>query len=191
MLREGETHVHESEMIRAAQSGDRDALIQLLRNIEKPVYRTAFYILKNEQDALDAAQEALIRIYNKIHTYEEKAKFTTWVQRIVTNICIDQCRKKREQMVSIDEHELPLADSTNVEGEVEKADMAHEVRRAIDLLPDHHRMVIVMRYIQDFSYAEIAEALELPLNTVKSHLFRARQQLQNLLQDYQKGGVRI
>ncbi|HJV44593.1 MAG TPA: RNA polymerase sigma factor [Bacillota bacterium] len=178
-------------LLLAARSGDRDALIQLLRDIEKPVYRTAIYILKNEQDALDAAQEALIRIYNKIHTYQEKAKFSTWVQRIVTNICIDHCRKKREQTVSIDEHDLLLQDPADVEGEVERGDTATEIRRAIDRLPEHHRSVIVLRYVQDFSYAEIAEALELPINTVKSHLFRARQQLQGLLQDYQKGGVRI
>ena len=63
----------EPELIRAAQSGDRDALITLLREIEQHVYRTAYYILNNEQDALDAAQEALIRIYTKINSYEEKA----------------------------------------------------------------------------------------------------------------------
>ena len=179
----------EADLIRAAQAGDRDALIQLLRDIEKPVYRTAFYILKNEQDAMDASQEALIRIYNKIGTYQEKAKFSTWVQRIVTNLCIDLCRKRKET-TSIDEHSLPLQDKADVEGEVELQYVAKDIREAIDLLPEQHRTVVILRYIQDFSYAEISEALELPLNTVKSHLFRARQQLQKLLQEYEKGGVR-
>lgn len=67
---------------------------------------------------------------------------------------------------------------------------AEEIREAISKLPDHHRTVVVLRYLQDFSYNEIAESLDLPLNTVKSYLFRARQQLQVLLQDFQKGGVR-
>ncbi|MEW9667332.1 RNA polymerase sigma factor [Ammoniphilus sp. 3BR4] len=180
----------EADLIRAAQAGDRDALIELLRTIEKSVYKTAYYILKNEQDAMDAAQEALIKVYNKIGTYQEKAKFTTWVQRIVTNICIDHCRKRKET-TSIDEHGLPLQDKTDVEEEVQLSHMAKDIREAINLLPEQHRTVVVMRYIQDFSYTEIAEALELPLNTVKSHLFRSRQQLQKLLQDYQKGGVRV
>lgn len=180
----------EPDLIREAQAGDRDALILILRNIEKSVYQTAFYILKNEQDAMDASQEALIRIYNKINTYQEKAKFTTWVQRIVTNICIDHCRKKRET-VSIDEHSIPIEDKANVEGEVVRIDMAKEIKKAIELLPDHQRTVIILRYVQDLSYHEIADTLQLPLNTVKSHLYRARQQLQGLLQDYQKGGVRI
>jgi len=182
--------VTEADLIRAAQAGDRDALIQLLKDIEKQVYRTAYYILKNEQDAMDASQEALIRIYKKIDTYQEKAKFSTWVQRIVTNICIDHCRRKKETM-SIDEYELPIQDQANVEEEVEFTHMAKDIREAINLLPEHHRIVITLRYLQDFSYSEIAESLELPINTVKSHLFRARLQLQKLLPDYQKGGVRV
>ncbi|WP_110932085.1 RNA polymerase sigma factor [Paenibacillus bouchesdurhonensis] len=178
----------EQELIRAAQTGDRDALITLLREIEHQVYRTAYYILNNEQDAHDAAQEALIRIYTKIETYEEKAQFKTWVQRIVTNICIDKFRRKKPT-VSIEEHEIVFEGKDNVEREVMSGYIAEDIREAIDQLPEHHRSVVVLRYLQEFSYNEIAESLNLPLNTVKSYLFRARQQLQHLLQDYQKGGV--
>lgn len=177
------------ELIRAAQSGDRDALVSLLREIETHVYRTAYYILGNEQDAMDAAQEALIRIYTKIHMYEEKALFKTWVQRIVTNICIDKFRKARPT-VSIEEHDMVFASQKNVEDEVISSYVAQDIQQAIDKLPEHHRTVVVLRYMQDFSYNEIADCLDLPLNTVKSYLFRARQQLQTLLHDYQKGGVR-
>ncbi|MNT94757.1 ECF RNA polymerase sigma-E factor [compost metagenome] len=77
----------------------------------------------------------------------------------------------------------------NVEREVMSGYLAEDIREAIDQLPEHHRTVIVLRYLQDFSYNEIADCLDLPLNTVKSYLFRARQQLQNRLQEYQKGGV--
>ncbi|WP_435924785.1 RNA polymerase sigma factor [Paenibacillus sp. DYY-L-2] len=178
----------EQGLIRAAQTGDRDALITLLREIETHVYRTAYYILNNEQDALDAAQEALIRIYTKIDSYEEKAQFKTWVQRIVTNICIDKFRRSKPT-VSIEEHEMVFQGSESVERDVMSGYLAQDIREAIDQLPEHHRTVVVLRYLQDFSYNEIADSLNLPLNTVKSYLFRARQQLQHLLQDYQKGGV--
>ena len=177
------------ELVRSAQAGDRDALITLLREIESHVYRTAFYILNNEQDALDASQEALLRIYTKINSYEEKALFKTWVQRIVTNICIDKFRKAKPT-VSIDEHEMTFTAEHNVEQEILIGYLARDIREAIEKLPEHHRSVVVLRYLQDFSYHEIAESLNLPLNTVKSYLFRARQQLQSLLQEYQKGGVR-
>ncbi|WP_433946060.1 RNA polymerase sigma factor [Paenibacillus sp. SN-8-1] len=178
----------EQGLIRAAQSGDRDALITLLREIEQQVYRTAYYILNNEQDAHDAAQEALIRVYTKIDSYEEKAQFKTWVQRIVTNICIDKFRRNKPT-VSIEEHEMVFQGKENVERQVMSTYLAQDIQEAINRLPDHHRSVVVLRYVQDLSYSEIADCLDLPLNTVKSYLFRARQQLQNLLQDYQKGGV--
>jgi RNA polymerase sigma-70 factor (ECF subfamily) len=177
------------ELVRAAQSGDREALLTLLREIETHVYRTAYYMLGNEQDAMDASQEALIRIYTKINSYEEKALFKTWVQRIVTNICIDKFRKTKPT-VSIDEHEMTFVAPHNTEDAALLGDMSRAVREAIDLLPDNHRSVVVLRYLHDFSYNEIADALQLPLNTVKSYLFRARQQLQTLLREYEKGGVR-
>ncbi|WP_436242598.1 RNA polymerase sigma factor [Paenibacillus sp. LjRoot56] len=177
------------ELVRSAQAGDRDALITLLREIESHVYRTAFYILNNEQDALDASQEALLRIYTKINSYEEKALFKTWVQRIVTNICIDKFRRAKPT-VSMDEHEMTFTADNDVEQEILTGYLAQDIREAIEKLPEHHRTVVVLRYLQDFSYHEIAESLNLPLNTVKSYLFRARHTLQSLLQDYQKGGVR-
>nr|WP_202111964.1 sigma-70 family RNA polymerase sigma factor [Saccharibacillus sp. WB 17] len=180
--------VVEQELIRAAQSGDRDALITLLREIEPAVYKTAYYTLNNEQDAMDAAQEALIRIYTKIGSYEEKAQFKTWVQRIVTNICIDKFRRAKPT-VSIEEHEMVFEGSDSVEGEVMRAYTREDIDRAINLLPEHHRTVVILRYVQDMSYNEIAGCLDLPLNTVKSYLFRARSQLQQLLRDYQKGGA--
>jgi RNA polymerase sigma factor (sigma-70 family) len=178
------------ELIKAAQSGDRDALITLLREIETHVYRTAYYILGNEQDAMDAAQEALIRIYTKINSYEEKAQFKTWVQRIVTNLCIDKFRRSKPT-VSIDEHDMSFTAHKTVEDEVMSAYIAKDIREAIDQLPAHHRSVVVLRYLQDFSYNEIAESLDLPINTVKSYLFRARQQLQTILRDYKKTGTDV
>ena len=177
------------ELIQAAQAGDRDALVSLLREVETSVYRTAYYLLGNEQDALDASQEALLRIYMKIHSYEEKAQFKTWVQRIVTNICIDKFRRSKPT-VSIEEHDMTFHADQNVEHKVISMYTAREVQEAIRQLPEKHRTVVILRYLHDFSYKEIADALDLPLNTVKSYLFRARSQLQTLLKDYEKGGVR-
>lgn len=84
---------------------------------------------------------------------------------------------------------MVFQDNQDVEFEVMSTYVAKDIQDAINKLPEHHRTVIVLRYLQDLSYNEIADCLDLPLNTVKSYLFRARQQLQNLLQEYQKGGV--
>jgi RNA polymerase sigma-70 factor (ECF subfamily) len=178
----------EQHLIKAAQSGDREALVKLLREIESQVYRTAYYLLRHEQDALDVAQEALIKIYTKIDTYEEKAQFTTGVQRIVTNVCMDKVRSAKAT-ISIDEHQLTFLAERDVEQTVVSLAVAQDVRRAIQQLPDHYRTVVILRYLQDFSYEEIAACLGLPLNTVKSYLYRAKFQLQSLLGDYHKGGA--
>lgn len=175
------------DLIQAAKRGEQEALIQLLREIENPLYRTAYYLIGNEQDALDITQDALIRIYTNIGNYREEAQFKTWAQRIVTNLCIDRFRKKRE-VISIDEHDLILRSSQDVEKEIEIGDLADDIEQAINKLPEHFRIVVIMRYIQDYSYNEISETLDLPLNTVKSHLFRARKLLQTMLHEYQ-GGV--
>lgn len=182
--------MQETELIQSAQAGDREALVQLLREVETPLYRTAFYILGNEHDALDATQDALIKIYRSFHTYKHKAKFSTWAQRIVTNVCIDKCRQRKENL-SIDEHDFILNDQSKneVEEEMNRKLMSEDIKGAIKQLPEKHRSVVILRYIQELSYKEIADVVDLPINTVKSHLFRARQQLQELLQDVQKGGV--
>lgn len=118
----------------------------------------------------------MIRIYTKINSYEEKAQFKTWVQRIVTNICIDKFRRTKPS-VSIDEHDMVFQDNQDVEYEVMSTYVAQDIQDAINKLPEHHRTVIVLRYLQDLSYNEIADCLDLPLNTVKSYLFRARQRI--------------
>jgi RNA polymerase sigma factor (sigma-70 family) len=82
-----------------------------------------------------------------------------------------------------------FSSETNVEKEVISTYIVQDIQEAIEKLPEHHRTVVILRYVEDFSYNEIADTLDLPINTVKSYLFRARKQLQNLLQEYQKGGV--
>lgn len=172
------------ELVDAAQNGDHDALIQLLRSIESPLYRTAFYLLRNEQDALDVTQEALLKIYRNINAYEQKAQFMTWAQKIVSNLCIDQLRK-RKPTVSVDEHEHLLNEynDNHVEKTFEQSLLKKDVYHAIHKLPDHQREVVLLRYIHDYSYKEVAHILNMPINTVKSHLFRARTQLSKLLSD--------
>ena len=175
------------EQILAAQNGNQQALTDLLRAVEKDAYKTAYYLLGNEQDARDTTQEALIRVCRNLHKYETKAMFRTWVQKIVTNLCIDLIRKRKEQ-VSIDQADLVLQAPDRVEGQVIQRETEQNVAAAMQQLGEPYRSVVILRYVNQFSYEEIAETLNLPINTVKSHLFRAKTQLQRLLKDYAKGG---
>jgi RNA polymerase sigma-70 factor (ECF subfamily) len=182
--------VVELEIINAAKAGDQEAMVTVLRSIEKPVYRIAFYMLHNEQDALEAAQDVLLKVYTKLGTYEQQSKFSTWVQRITTNVCLDRIRKQRVT-ISIEENNMDFIGNQDVEQHVMSQFDSEEVRAAIDQLSPTHRMIIIYRYLQELNYGEIAEIMDLPINTVKSHLFRARKKLHSLLLhfQYEKGGV--
>lgn len=184
----GGTIVPDAELVKQAQAGIEEAMIELLKKMESPLYRTAYYMLGNEQDALDITQEALIKIYQHIGQFKQEAQFKTWAQRIVTNLCIDFCRRKKQLAVSSRPQEIinQLHDH-HVEREFDRRILQEEVQMAIRQLREEQRAAIVLRYMHDFSYQEIAEALALPLNTVKSHLFRARQTLKELLSSGEKG----
>ncbi|MFT9487034.1 sigma-70 family RNA polymerase sigma factor [Tepidibacillus infernus] len=176
------------ELVQLAKTGNQAALIDLLKSIEHSIYKTAYYFMGNEHDAKDVAQEALIKVYTKLSTFEEKAQFHTWVQRITTNICMDKYRKNKKE-VSIDLFEMKLTNHSNIETEIENKMMVEELLAHMNQLPNKIRSVMILRYLQNFSYQEIAETLDLPLNTVKSYLFRGRDQLQALINQTQQGGV--
>jgi RNA polymerase sigma-70 factor (ECF subfamily) len=175
----------DAELIKKAQSGDRKAIVQVLKHLETPLYRTAYYLMGNEQDALDATQEALMKIYRYLPSYKGEALLFTWAQRIVTNVCIDFFRKRKN--VFLMEEELQREDGKAAK-EVEWGAVISDLKQAIRRLPLKQQTAIILRYVQEYNYQEIAEVMGLPLNTVKSHLFRARKQLQKWLSEYQEGG---
>lgn len=180
--------MNQQELIKLAKAGNRDALIDLLKSIESSVYKTALYFMGNEHDAKDATQETLIKVYTKIDTFQDKAKFNTWVQKITTNICMDKFRKNKND-ISIEGADITISGSLNIEKEVESKILIEEITVYIQNLPNKIRAVIILRYMHEFSYQEIADSLDLPLNTVKSYLFRGRDML---LKEYQqKGGGQL
>jgi RNA polymerase sigma factor (sigma-70 family) len=176
----------DQEIIERAKAGDREAIVQLLSRMETPVYRTAYYWMGNEQDAMDATQEALLKIYKHLPSFKGDSMLETWAQRIVTNVCMDQFRK-RKKVVFIQEE--ACHEDRKAVREVERGAIAADLKQAIEQLPDPQRTAIILRYVQEYNYKEIADAMQLPLNTVKSHLFRARKQLQEWLAEYREGGV--
>lgn len=176
----------DQEIIERAKAGDSEAIVQLLSRMETPVYRTAYYWMGNEQDAMDATQEALLKIYKHLPSFKGDSMLETWAQRIVTNVCMDQFRK-RKKVVFIQEE--AWHEDRKAVREVERGAIAADLKQAIERLPDPQRTAIILRYVQEYNYQEIADAMQLPLNTVKSHLFRARKQLQEWLAEYREGGM--
>ena len=180
------------ETILLAKQGERDALIKVLKSAENDIYKTAYYLTKNEADAKDLTQDALLRIYQKFSTYQGQASIKVWAQRITTNIFLDGIRKQKAKLFSLDDHEaykyIP-DEGSSIEDQVEGHMQSKEVREAVTKLPEQYKIVIVLRYLQDMKYKEISEILEIPENTVKTHLFRARKLLKDMLQNSMCGGV--
>lgn len=179
-------------LVRRAQAGDRDALSALVQSQQTYVYSIAMSLMHNPTDAADMTQEAFIRLMRSLGTYRAETKFTTWLYRLVTNICLDGLRRRGRPVESLDESSSTssgddgqsvgerLADSdrwSQPEEEVTLRESATEVRDALARLPAAQRLALTLHYFQDMRYEDIAETMGLPLNTVKSHIRRGKERL--------------
>ncbi len=182
-------------LIEQVLTGNNDAYDNLMDRYEKAVFNLAYRIIGNYEDAADATQEAFIRAYRSLSTFRHDAKFSTWVCRIVTNICYDMLRKKKRQnIVSLhndfdedDNSEMDIPDpdiTTNPLERVTRDELRNAIVEAIYSLDSSQRDVMVLRDIQGYSYKEISDLLSLAEGTVKSRLNRARLKVIKLLQDH-------
>lgn len=184
------TREQEADVIQAVLDGDVNAYEALVKEYEKNVYNLALRMTGNSEDAYDMSQEAFIKAYNSLGAFRGESKFSVWLYRIVSNVCLDFLRSKnRKPTVSLsvenddgDEVELDIADESNSpELVLERGLTRDAVRRGLAALPDDHREILLLREIQGLSYDEIAEVLGLEAGTVKSRIFRARKKLCSFL----------
>jgi RNA polymerase sigma-70 factor (ECF subfamily) len=162
-------------------AGDRAAFAGLVERHQKPVYRLAYRLLGNADDADDAAQETFVRAYVHLARYRPGSSLRTWLLAIAGNWCLDQLRRRtvdRRRIVRLEAVEETLeARDDSPESRLLHAESRSAFRRRFAALPDHYRQVLALRYEQDLSYSEIGDALASPVSTVRMRLFRARQQL--------------
>lgn len=182
---------NERLLVEKSKSGDIGAFEQLVENYQKKVFNIALRMIGNYDDAGDLTQEVFIRVFKSIKSFKEQSSFSTWLYRITTNVCLDELRKrKNKKVISLDE-ELKLDDSEvkrqiesddpSPEETAEKEELKKIIKKAINDLTEEHRVVIVLRDIQGFSYEEISRIINCPEGTVKSRINRARQALKELL----------
>src|ERR1700694_425168 len=179
-------------LVKRAQAGDREALPALVQTQQTYVYSIAMSLMHNPADAADMTQEAFIRLMRSLGTYRAETKFTTWLYRLVTNICLDGLRRRGRPVESLDEPSIGhggeaaqtsgdrLADTdrwTQPEQELELRESASEVREALARLPAAQRLALTLHYFEDLRYEDIADVMGLPLNTVKSHIRRGKERL--------------
>lgn len=168
-------HEGESDWIIRAQQGDDLAFTRLVDAYQRPVFNLCYRMLGNTQDAEDASQEAFLRAYRSLRSYDNARAFSTWLLSIAAHHCIDQIRRRRP-VVSVEE--LPVPDlpdgSVNLETKLSKKEERIKIRNLLNALEPTDRATVIMYYWYDFSYAEISQALKLTESAVKSRLHRAR-----------------
>lgn len=181
------------QLVAQTRHGRPDAFGELVRRYQGAVHNTAYRLTGNQQEAQDIAQDAFVRAYHALATYDPDRPFGPWIGRIATNAALASLGRRRLPTLPLDQlfdaagetregatHEPPSADDSPEQGYL-LAERGEALRRAILALPPHFRAVIELRHYHDCSYEEIATTLALPLSDVKSHLFRARRLLRAAL----------
>jgi RNA polymerase sigma-70 factor (ECF subfamily) len=172
-------------MLVQVQKGNQEAFTHLVEVYQRPVYNLCYRMLGDANEAEDAAQETFLRVYRNISHFDNKRPFSTWLLSIAAHHCIDQLRKRRMIVVSMDE--LPYIDppdgTPGPEATLHMLENQRQVQKLLEELNPQDRAAVIMYYWYDFSYEEIAKSLSLSVSAVKSRLHRARHTLAQTWQD--------
>ncbi|WP_186578127.1 RNA polymerase sigma factor SigW [Aquibacillus kalidii] len=178
------------EMIKSVKKGDQSAYEDIVSFYQSKVYAICYRMIGNSHEAEDLAQEAFIRAYVNIHSFDEKKKFSTWLYRIATNLTIDRIRKKKPDFYldaevrgtdGLDMYSQLPAEQALPEEEVESLEIQTVIQQEIMNLPAKYRSVIALRFVDELPLAEISEILDIPVGTVKTRIHRGREALRKRL----------
>lgn len=174
--------MNELLLISRARDGDREAFGALVEQYRDNVYRLAYRMCGNAYDADEAAQEAFVAAWRALPNFRGDAKFSTWLYRLTTNAAIDVMRREKRHQTVGDGEMVDLADDADSPQEtVERTEQQEAVQKALATLSEEYREVLLLRYMEELDYAEIAEVLQLPSGTVKSRINRAKAALKTAL----------
>jgi RNA polymerase sigma-70 factor, ECF subfamily len=176
--------------IKQVLKGDQNAFGEIVELYKDKVFQLCFRMVGNSHEAEDLAQEAFVRAYININSFNQNLKFSTWLYRIATNLCIDRLRKKKPDYFL--DAEIAGTEGLNMysqipsktvlpEDEVVSLEIQQQIQNEISKLPEKYRAVIVLKYIEELSLNEISSILEIPLGTVKTRIHRGREALRHQL----------
>ena len=179
-------------VLESAQMGDVEAFARIVEVYQDQLFTLSFRFLSSAVEAQDAVQETFMRVYVNLPRYNGNYKFSTWIYRIATNVCIDRLRKRRVEQ-SLDAasdnaddlsgamHERLASSSLTPEEVLLRGETCNEVQRALADLPTAYQTVLLLRYIQELSLQEISDILHVPVTTVKTRIHRGREAMKALL----------
>lgn len=177
--------IDDQTLVASALAGRPEAFGTLVERYDRAVYHLAYRTVRDPEEARDVAQEAFFKAYRSLRTFKPGAKFSTWIFAITYHACCD--RLSRRKRYSNDELPERADPSAGPESEAIANDEAKRLRAAIAQLPEKYRTVITLYHLQGRQYEEIANVLGVPMGTVKTHLFRAKEQLRRILNEEPSG----
>lgn len=187
------------KLVEDARRGDAAAFRALVNRHQRRAYAVALGMVHDPDDARDVCQEAFLKAYRNLSSFEGEAQFFTWLYRIVMNLCIDHLRKKRGQQVEFDEAQAsdapdeagiaPHRTGFDPARALSDKELRRQILEALDKLSPAHRAVMVMREVEGMSYQEMADEMKCSIGTIMSRLFHARKKMQAMLIAYRKAAT--
>ena len=174
-----EPGIDDAALVAAALAGRGDAFGTLVERYDRAVYHLCVRTMRDGEEARDCTQEAFFKAYRSLRTFKPGARFSTWIFAIAYHVCCDRlARRKRYSEAEMPDRADPAPGPAHV---AERNDEARTLHEAIDALPEKYRTIITLYHLQGKQYEEIARVLDLPMGTVKTHLFRAKEHLRKAL----------
>jgi RNA polymerase sigma factor (sigma-70 family) len=191
-LKRAESREEDASLIKRALKGDQKAFKRLRVKYYDAIYNAIYRMIRDKEEVTDLTQEAFIKAFTSLSSFNDEYAFSTWLFKIATNNSIDYIRRRKLQTFSIDkpieskdsDYTFEIPDTTyEADSELISGQRRKFLEDAISSLPPRYRQVIILRHVEEKEYQEIAKLLGLPLGTVKAHIFRARELLYKKLRD--------
>jgi RNA polymerase sigma-70 factor (ECF subfamily) len=175
--------VNERELVERCRRGDEGAFEELVDGYKNLVFALIARTVQDRSRAEDLAQDVFLRIHRGLPYFRGEARLSTWIYRIVANVCIqERGHASADAMISLDDTRATVPTPSGADRQFGDLELRDRLEKAIAQLPAQQRFLVAAHYLQGVRYEDLAEALRMPLGTVKTHLFRAKQQLRRLLE---------
>jgi RNA polymerase sigma-70 factor (ECF subfamily) len=171
--------VSDTELVVCAKKGDTEAFSVLVQRHQNLVFNLSYRFMRDPTLAEDAAQEAFLKAFRLLRGFRGDCNFSTWMYRVTVSVCLTEIsRRKKRREVELQ----PMDGRQTVDRHVESSDVLDMIRRCVNLLPGRYASIITLYYLKEISYEEIARVMQIPMGTLKTWMFRARNQLRSIVE---------
>lgn len=177
------------ELINRTLNGEQEAFSELVTRYKRLVYSIVYNIVRNREESDDVSQEVFLRVYKALDRYNPEYKFSTWIAKITTNLCMDIMRKKKPETMPIEDAIGVSTDEETPEESYLRTEKSERIRWAIASLPEMYRIPIILFHQNGLSYEEMMKVLNEPMTIIKNRLYRARLLLREKLAEGRKEGL--